>query len=307
MNISDSASIETFERRRMQVRYLNDDGIPETELVTRDNHCISVKSKRKYLELAVQDNYTVTRYFILRPGTIAEILSDRNAGFKIVQSAEYLLPYDENYPNQRNQALYGGAQPAIDELLRFWALLESNNVSLSSDTRLLRNLQVLKKKASNDLQKERQFLDSLALHNLISPPVAEYYLLKTAFDSIKITTYPDFTLQGLLESTKAIDIVKPSNFTDWTKLTFYHDWVVIHYQHLYEREIKSFEEFQNVYNIIKTETEQENQIRDKLLLIHILEKWATLSLVERQRVVDRFTKDTGIPLESELLGSSLLH
>jgi hypothetical protein len=64
----DSLAAVSFEKTRAIIKYMTDEGFPETLPLTRGVSKIEVNTARDYVEIAFQDNHTITQYFPIKGG-----------------------------------------------------------------------------------------------------------------------------------------------------------------------------------------------------------------------------------------------
>lgn len=231
--ILDSMQVGSFKNNQARVKYMSDDGLPEVRMIEGDLDKILVNANRENIELALQDNNTVTQYFLIKKGdsVLLTEIGD-NWGLKIINRD--VLPFDENYCSQQD-TFSNERESEVDEFYRACAQINSGVIHPDNKADLFKALLEIRDKVIKELPRRKKNIDSLVEYRLMSPEVAAFYKLKNTFDSVKISNYigsrPACSSDTFLEPFKAISNYK-TRFS-WIHLTFYDDWFDIFINQFY--------------------------------------------------------------------------
>jgi len=224
----DSTYAASFRSNELRMKYMSDEGKPNVILLANVSDKIVINAHRQHIELAFQNNNTLTQYFFIKQGdSILATEWQNNIGIKILNRS--CLPFDENYKTKYNGTPQGTAR-SVDDFYRACVLInDTRPFDWSKDAEINKDLLALKNKALRSLPVENKFIDSLTHHQLISPEVATFYKFKNAFDSIKINHYrgskPLNASVTWAAPFKALSQnTTPGDFT-WIHFTFYDDWL----------------------------------------------------------------------------------
>jgi hypothetical protein len=233
--VIDSSYVTAFKRNQLRMKYMSDDGEPHVIDIGSIFDKIVIPVHRQHIELAFQNNNTITQYFAIRRGDSILLTEwQDNIGIKILNRQS--LPFDENY-----KTLYRATLPenalGVDDFYRATLLLnDTRSFDWSKDAEFIEELTDIKNKALRAVPLENKFLDSLTQHTLISPEVAAFYKLKNNFDSIKISLYqggtPRITPNTLLAPLSPLSLRTAGGDSAWMHFTFYDDWLDIYLKQL---------------------------------------------------------------------------
>ena len=273
--ILDSVQMASFQSSQARIKYMSDDGLPEVQMIEWGMNKIIVNTGRKNIELALQDNNTVTQYFLIKKGD-SVLLTEigNNWGIKIINRK--VLPFDENYGSQHD-TLKSEEDNDVEEFYRACALINSGFIHSENNDEPIKELQKIKDKVMEGFPSENRLIDSLVEHRLISPEVAEFRKIKNKFDSLRISHYigsrPDCSARTFLEPFNA---VSTSNIIfSWPHLTFYDDWFDIFITQFYRQpnDCKNARTYKTLESMI-----QKSNIADSLVMNTLLRKEKNLTL-----------------------------
>lgn len=307
--IIDPSSSDFFEKTGAMMKYMTDEGIAVTEYLTKEKQDIIIPVDRDYIEVAFQDNKTISQYFVFQTRDTITLSSD-GENFILSTKNQNLFPFDEAYPYKRNSILFKNNEPGIDKFFQMTRLLtNSHHIDLIDDDDIKDKVSKLKEQAYVDFNKESGFLDSLQNDSLISVVVAEFYRLKIAFDKVKISSYngpsPSFDDAAFLLPFELAANTISKHFNNWRHLTFYDDWITVHCNSLYAAHRisrMSLGDFDQVYTQIK-EKAIPSEISKALLLKNVMNACDWLTAKECKSMISRFSEDSNDSrLEKKLEG-----
>jgi hypothetical protein len=235
--IIDSTYAASFERNQLRLKYMSDEGAPNVLAIEAGLDKIILNTQRDNIELAFQNNNTVTQYFFINHGDSALLTEfEENIGINILNRT--CLPFDENYKTKYKASLSEDITGA-DEFYKACAWMNDIQSDRGQDADLIKYLLKLKKSALDATSRENRFIDSLSDHEQMSIEAAAFFKIKNTFDSLKISHYqgsrPDNSMLTFLEPFKAISQVSSNTLLSWVHFTFYDDWFDTYINRLHPR------------------------------------------------------------------------
>jgi thiol-disulfide isomerase/thioredoxin len=291
--IIDPESAKIFQRNGALLKYIDDFGLPRLIQLTASKNSLVINADRHFIQMAYQDEYLPTQYFIVQGGDSVEF-SYGETSF-VTKTINRRSPrFDENYNTQRNAILHGDRLSNTDDFNRMSRLMNSKAIGLSHDEELTSELTKLRERGLQDLTKESAFIDSLLVSGLVSKEIAGFYQLRVRFDSLKLASQIGSQLI-VSNATKPYYLWSSQNLPSGLAppyLTIYDDWLDQFYQQLTSSEKRlTVGRFNHIYDSLKSGWLSDSLAKHSLLLKIVTNFCQNASVSEAKEAISRFNAD----------------
>ena len=294
----DSTSIETFSRQYASIKYLDDNLIPRTRnyaLSLSSDTKVTIQTRRDYLDIAYKDKSRVTKRFLIKNGdSLLLSLKQKKPVFTLLNHRT-LPAYDVNYHRLKNDSLYSGKLPGIEDYYYLHREINSPYSLIAHDEEMMEELEKLKKKAYANLKQENVFIDSLMVKGLISKAQGDYFQLENSFNLEVLHLYQndgisfsDSIATGKLLSHKTYQA--GDGEINLLNCTFYHDLLDLYYRDFLMLKVGERPNLA-LYDTIKAIDYLEEDIKRSLLLKYSDNLLTTLPVDDKENYLNFFSKD----------------
>lgn len=294
----DPASMETFARQSASIKYLDDNLIPcNYALNLSSDTKVTIQTQRDYLDVAYKDKSQVTVRFLMKNGdSLLLNLKQKKPVFTLLNHRT-LPTYDINYHHLKNDSLYNGKLPGIEDYYYLYREINRPYSLLSGDKEMIEALEKLKEKAYLNLKQENVFIDSLVVKGLISKARGNYFQLENSFNLEILGLYQQDAINfSDIMATKRLFSGKTYQAGDGEinllHYTFYDDLLDLYYQDFLLPKIgKKLNTA--LYDTIKAIDYVEENVKKSLLLKHSENLLPTLPVEDKDNYLNFFHNLSG--------------
>ena len=294
----DSTSIETFSRQYASIKYLDDNLIPRNYALSLSSDTkVTIQTRRDYLDIAYKDKSRVTKRFLIKNGdSLLLSLKQKKPVFTLLNHRT-LPTYDINYHHLKNDSLYKGKLPGIEDYYYLHREINSPFSLLAGDKEMIKELEKLKEKACLNLKQENVFIDSLMVKGLISKAQGDYFQLENSFNLEVLDLYEhdainfsDIIATNRLLSSKTYQV--GDGEINLLHYTFYDDLLDLYYKDFLLPKIgKKVNTV--LFDTIKAIGYVEENVKKSLLLKHSDNLLSTLSVEDKENYLNLFNNELG--------------
>ena len=207
------------------------------------------------------------------------------------------LDYDINYHYLKNDSLYNGKVPGIEDY--YYLNREINNpyALLAGDKEIIEELKKLKEKAYLNLKQESVFIDSLVANGLMSKAQANYFQLENSFNAEVLGLYQHGTINfSDIPATRRLfsgkTYRKGNTDTNLLHYTFYDDLLDLFYQEFLLPKVGK-KVNRTLYDTIHTINNVDENVKQSLLLKFSDNLLATLTVDASEDYLNFFNHESG--------------
>lgn len=294
----DPASMETFSRQSASIKYLDDNLIPCNYALNLSAATkVTIQTQRDYLDVAYKDKSQVTVRFLMKNGdSLLLSLKQKKPVFTLLNHRA-LPTYDLNYHHLKNDALYNGKLPGIEDYYYLHREINSPYSLLAGDKEMIEALEKLKEKAYLNLKQENIFIDSLVVKGLISKAQGDYFQLENSFNLEILGLYQHDAINfSDIMAAKRLLSSKTYQTSDGginlLHYTFYDDVLDLYYRYFLLPKIGK-KVNTALYDTIRAIDYVEENVKKSLLLKYSDNLLPTLSVENKENYLHSFSNEPG--------------